>query len=189
MKKSPIVRLFVAVTIPPHVQQELHRIQHILQASGLLKGTYAVPETSHITLQFIGSIEKQNIDPITQALQSIQFSPFEITFSSVDYFERRGSPAVIYLNTTSKNLARLAHNIKAALESWLTKNNREFVGHLTVMRIKKIHDQEKIRELIHTISVIPRPCTIDSFVLMQSELSSDGPIYKELAHFQLTATR
>ncbi len=189
MKKSPKVRLFVAVTIPPHVQQELHRIQQILQTSGLCKGTYPVPETSHITLQFIGPTEEQDVDPIIQALQSIQFPPFEITFNSIDYFEHRGSLSVIYLNTTSEDLFRLAQNIKAALETWITKNDREFVGHLTVMRIKKIYDQEKVRKLIDTISVTPLSHTIDSFVLMQSELSSDGPVYKELAHFPINAIR
>ena len=189
MKKTPIVRLFVAVRIPPHVQQELHRIQQILQASGLLKGTYPVPETSHITLQFIGLVEEQEIDSIIQALQSIQFPPFEITFSSIDYFEHRGSPSVVYLNTASKDLARLAHNIKASLESWLTKDDREFIGHLTVMRIKKIDEQEKVHKLINTISVTPVSYTVDSFVLMQSELSSGGPIYKELARFPLPDIR
>ncbi len=184
MKK---VRLFVAITIPPEVQRELHRIQQILQTSGLLKGTYPAPETSHITLQFIGSIKEQYIDPIIQALQSIQFSPFEITFNSIDYFEHRGSPSVIYLNTTSEDLFRLAQNVSHTLQSWLTKDDRKFVGHLTVMRIKKIDDQEKVRELIDAISVAPLSYTIDSFVLMQSELSSGGPIYKELAPFPLAA--
>ena len=187
MKKSQMVRLFVAIKISREVQQELHRIQQILQASSLCEGTYPVPETSHITLQFIGSVEEQNL--ITQALQSIQFPPFEITFSSVDYFERRGFPSVVYLNTVSKDLFKLAQNIRNVLQPWVAKDDREFVGHLTVMRIKKIHDQEKVRELIDTISVTPLSYTVDSFSLMQSELSSDGPIYKEVAHFPLTATR
>jgi RNA 2',3'-cyclic 3'-phosphodiesterase len=187
MKKS--LRLFVAMMIPSEVQRELHRIQRILQDSDLFKGTYPVPETSHITLQFIGLVEEQHIDPITQALQSIQFPPFEITFNSVDYFEHQGSPSVVYLNTTSEDLFRLAQTIRNALQSWLTKNDREFVGHLTVMRIKKIHDQEKVRELIDTISVTPLSYTVDSFSLMQSQLSSGGPVYKELTHFPLTATR
>ncbi len=186
MKK---IRLFVAVMISREVQRELHRIQRIFKNTGLCEGTYPVPETSHITLQFIGLVEKQNIAPLTQALQSIQFPRFEITFNSIDYFEHRGSPSVVYLNITSEDLFRLAQNIKNVLQQWLAKDDRDFVGHLTVMRIKKIDDQEKVRELIDTISVTPLSYTVDSFSLMQSELSSGGPVYKELAHFPLTATR
>ena len=175
-----LIRLFIAILIPPVVQKELHRIQTVVQESGVCQGTYPVPETSHITLQFIGSVEEKEIAPITKALQPIQCSPFEISFTAIDYFSRRGTPSVLYLTAASQELSRLAQEVKTILHPWLAKNDREFVGHLTVMRIKNMPDEKKVAQLVSTLSLPPLSFQVRSFSLMQSELGPKGPFYSEI---------
>lgn len=179
------MRLFVAVPLPQPIRDEIARIQTKLKHSKLCEGRYINANQAHLTLVFIGSVDAEELPVIKQALQGISFPALTATVGSVGTFENRGQIRIIYLDIICQELSPLATLIADALTPRAQKEDRPFVSHATIMRVKKVINNEKLISFIQSIHVEADSFPIDSFVLMESELGPDGPEYHELALYKL----
>ncbi len=100
-------------------------------------------------------------------------------------FKKQGISRILFVNIISPHLASLATLIQETMKLWIKKEERPLVGHATILRVKKVHDQEQLTQLLQSTHVEPQTFTINSFVLMESELTPDGPQYTELIRYQL----
>ncbi len=178
-------RLFVAIPLPQPVRDELARIQNKLKQSDLCEGRYTNAAQAHLTLVFVGPVDAEEVDPIKQALATVSFPALATELGSIDVFKKRGEVRIIYLDIICQELATLANLVADTLSPWVAPEERPFVSHTTIMRVKKVQDTEKLISLIKGISVEPHEFSIDSFVLMESELGPEGPIYHELERYAL----
>jgi 2'-5' RNA ligase len=183
--KTDQKRLFVAIPLPQLVRDELARIQEKLKQSSLCEGRYTNAAQAHLTLVFIGSVTASEVDPIKCALQTVSFPMLTAELGSVDVFQKHEEIRIIYLNIICHELATLANVVADTLRPWAQKEERPFVSHATIIRVKKVLDAEKLISLIQNISVEPHSFSIDSFVLMESELGPRGPNYRELIRYHL----
>jgi len=185
MQKTNQKRLFVAIPLPQSVRNELALIQTKLKQSDLCEGRYTNAMQAHLTLVFIGSVAAEEIDSIKQALATISFPALTAELGSIDVFKKHGEIRIIYLDIICQELATLANLIAEKLSPWVPKEERPFVSHATIMRVKKVTDPDKLISLLHGISVEPQTFSIDSFLLMESQLGPEGPTYHEMARYEL----
>lgn len=185
MEKIDQKRLFVAIPLPQPVRDELARIQTKIKKSKLCEGRYTNAEQAHLTLVFIGLIDAAEVDPIKNALATISFPALTAQLGAIHYFQKHADVLIIYANIICQELATLASLVADTLSPWVVKEDRPFVSHATIMRVKKVEDTQKLISLIQSISVEPYTFSIDSFLLMESELGPDGPIYRELERYAL----
>ena len=185
MKQTHSKRLFVAVTLPPSARNELTRIQNKLKRSALCEGRYTNANQAHLTLVFIGSVDESELPAIKNELQTVSFHALTATVGSVGTFEKHGQTQIIYLDIICQELATLANLVAETLTTWAQKEDRPFVSHATIIRVKKVMDNEKLLSFIQSIDVEHASFNINSFMLMESELGPDGPEYHELARYTL----
>ncbi|HLE76689.1 MAG TPA: RNA 2',3'-cyclic phosphodiesterase [Candidatus Babeliales bacterium] len=186
MKQLAKAKLFVAIEVPSQFHQPLLHIQKAIQSSSTCRGTYPSTTLMHVTLQFLGIFDPSHIKAIITALQSIHASAFTVAFDAIDLFTKHGHPAIIYVKSTSPELASLARKISKAALSFTPANNQPFIGHLTLMRIKETVNEQGLYALLTSLTVPSLSWKVDSFIVMESLLKQGRHIYQERARFQLS---
>ena len=81
-------RLFVAVRPPEHIRDLL--VDAMDEGPGL---RWVGDEQLHLTLRFIGEVERPLASDIAAALAKLRFPPFELRISRVGRFDRRSGGA------------------------------------------------------------------------------------------------
>ena len=125
------------------------------------------------------SISKEKI---INAINSIEFSKFEIIIQGVGVFPRTKSPRVIWVGVNKEggqlisNLASLVH--KRLLELGF-KNDKPFKQHITIFRVKN-NINDITDELTKFNSKIFGVQLISQIKLKKSTLTADGLIYEDL---------
>ncbi len=179
------VRLFVAIEMPGQVIQEAIKIQNKLGERALFKGKFTSPEQLHITLKFIGAVPEGQVEVITNALKTISLAKQEALLGELDVFTRGRFISIILLHVICPELVRLAGKLNEVLVPWCQPENRPFVSHLTIARVKHVEDQQTLLQFINSYTVESLPFTIDAFVLKQSELTPEGPVYTDIMRYEL----
>lgn len=177
-------RLFIAVDMPQTVIDEIIRIQSYLKKGDLFRGSYTRADSSHITIKFLGNVLDKIIPEIDLKLRGIQFPKMHAQLCNVDVFVARSHIKILYLNVMCPQLAELAKQLDTALTSWYDSEKRPFVAHITLARIKDIHDSEQLLEEIKRFQVNNLEFLIDHFVLKQSVLTPQGSEYTDVASYK-----
>src|SRR5271168_1890997 len=83
------MRLFVGIPLPELLIDDLLAISLRLQSSG--DGLrWSVPESWHITLQFLGTTSSEQYECIAEQLLGLPASPVPIHVNVLDFFDRVG---------------------------------------------------------------------------------------------------
>ena len=125
----------------------------------------------HITLRYIGAVNKLQLACIRGVMEKISLTPFEL---QLDYQSCWSRPQVAWMgcHKVPKALSLLVSDIESALnECGFAPELRPYVPHLTFKR--------KIKH-IPTIDIPPIAWPIDAFVLVHSESSPEGVSYRVL---------
>ena len=185
-----MIRAFIAAEI------DLPNKKKISELIGELKKSKAdvkwITENQiHITLKFLGNIEKEQVQKMSGALGGISrnFSAFDIQFSKLGAFPNMKRPRVIWIGVEKGGdlLSSLNEKIETALEKiGFTKEKREYRVHLTLGRVKSLKNITSLAELIDKIDFQSTgEIKIDRLTLFQSTLTPKGAIYTPLLTSQL----
>ncbi len=173
-------RLFVAVEIPGEIQEKLGGLAGELPKEGVK----AVESNNiHLTLKFLGDIPEDRIDGIKERLGVVKFSSFNCAVSGVGVFPSPDYIRVVWAGLKCDEMPKLAAEIEKALEGIGKKESRPFSSHVTIARVKRKMDAKEFLEK-HSGEEFGE-FTVSEFVLMQSELSREGPKYTPLKKFAL----
>jgi 2'-5' RNA ligase len=172
------MRTFVAVEIQKNeVLDSITKLQSDLN----IKARPVSKDNMHFTLLFLGEIVDEIAPKIMDVLESITFSPIQISFSGVGAFPNSRFPRVIWIGVdeiAGQNLVKLAKQVEEKLEPLGFKSDKPFKPHLTILRIKNnIGDiskelDKKTIQLGHDI--------ITELKFKKSILTPSGPIYTDL---------
>lgn len=200
-------RLFIAIPAPDEIQASFLQVQRELRR-GLPHAQVRWSPSSqfHLTLQFLGQVETRHVDLITQTLQELcqRFPPLELQASHIGFFPSSRSPRVIWIGVTDRHgllpslqkaisQARPIAQLNAeAPEPRGQEPHAEFVGHITLGRIKSLSRTE-----VETLNQLATNCTAKvqgawtgaSVELVRSQLSSQGAVYTTLGKAALGGTR
>lgn len=128
------MRLFLGIPLPALVVEELMRVSLRYRAAG--DGLrWSAPESWHITLQFLGSVEAERLACIRQALHVLRHAPVSIAPGPLDIFDRAGVFfAGIDLTPGLESLQR--HITAATLPCGFPPETRPYHPHVTLARSK-----------------------------------------------------
>ena len=160
------MRLFVALTFPPHVHAALLRAQTALKKQG--RGNFTREENLHLTLAFIG--ETDRIDEARAALHEVSSSPAALKFDRAGAFDD-----LIWVGAElSPSLAALQKDVTARLKDHgFSLEKRAFRPHITLCRRFVPYGKRDLAALEQALG--SANCCADQVILMES-LRIDGKL-------------
>ena len=172
------MRTFVAIEVNnKDVLNSIHKIQTELNIKAKPVELYNM----HFTVQFLGEVSEEMIGKISDALSSIEFSAFSVSFVSVGVFPKPNFPRVIWIGTNDgvNELEKLAEMVRSRLSQLGFSPDKKFKPHVTIFRVK--NKIEGISSKLEKFSSCYFGKQIVSEIkLKKSELTPNGPIYTDL---------
>lgn len=96
------------------------------------------PEEFHMTIQFLGSVDGDELDEVKEITRRIceETLPFTLEFRAIDHFGRPDRPRVLTIvPDASEPLQRLAHSLRHKLVDVIPRLDRKsFVPHVTLAK-------------------------------------------------------
>ncbi|MCX8158284.1 MAG: RNA 2',3'-cyclic phosphodiesterase [Candidatus Diapherotrites archaeon] len=168
-------RLFIAVSVPENIKQEINNLVLNLKKNKCLEGLrFVEKENLHITLKFIGYMPEEKLDELISALDKVSFKPFNIEIKGFSHFKYR----VLFIDIIKGRdfLESLAFRINETLG---THDN--FRAHLTIARNKNMQ-KDNFLEVLDILNKedFNQSFSVKSFELIESVLYSHGPKYKTI---------
>ena len=184
------LRAFIAISLPEPVLQGIVTAQETLKRSGL-KIRWVRKEGIHLTLKFLGDIDRDSVEKISEAMERAtgSFSPFTLWADGIGVFPNLRRPRVAWVGLSGD--IEILRALQRDLESQLSglgfpKEKRPFKGHLTLGRVKGRLDGIKLQEALEDLGDFrTESFTAQSLVLFQSELRPDGAVYSRVAEAPL----
>ncbi|HNN14452.1 MAG TPA: RNA 2',3'-cyclic phosphodiesterase [Anaerolineales bacterium] len=190
------IRAFIAVDLPPIIQDSLEKqTAHLRQTLGNGLVRWVPPRNLHLTLRFIGDIPPTHLDFFKQMLTKTADShrPFDLQIGGIGSFPNLKRPRVLWVGLHApEDLSSLQRQIETGtVQLGFEKEDKPFSPHLTIGRVRQTTtpaDIAKIRTALEETQ-LGRIGTarIDSVHLYQSELHSEGSVYKKLFSAPLRA--
>ena len=174
-------RLFVAIRPPPTIRDLL--IDAMGDSPEL---RWVGDEQLHLTLRFIGEVERPLADDIALALSRLRAEPFELGIAGVGLFEQRSGGALWAGVQPKPPVAALAAKVeRACVSAGLEPERRAFHPHITLARFGR-HSARPAQALLERNRALASPpFAVTSFILYESHLSRHGPHYQEVADYPL----
>ncbi|WP_214371359.1 RNA 2',3'-cyclic phosphodiesterase [Pseudonocardia sp. H11422] len=168
-----VVRLFIALTPPPVVVEELRTATEALRAdrSGM---RWTGPEQWHLTLAFLGQVDDRARDELTERLARVaaRHPPLALSLGGGGRFGDR----VLWTRVLGETdgLRRLAASVQAAARrARLPVDERPYRPHLTLARRTGVHAD--LRPAVTELAGFAgRPWTAEELHLVRSHLGA-GP--------------
>ena len=181
------IRLFVALELPPQTREALAEIATRLRAASPPAVRWVHPAGIHLTLKFIGEVDRAMVEGIRAALAAVRSAhPVETCFRGLGWFPNPRHPRVLWAGVEAgSELAELAGAIEHALEPLgIARENREFSPHLTLARIKEPKGLERLRQEVETAGLPDfGRAEYAEFDLMESVLRPQGAVYTRVEKF------
>ena len=180
------MRLFIAIDLPSEIKSRISAASSNLPKDGAV---FVVKELYHITLQFLGSVRKEDLTVLDGALKRVSHERFSAGISGLSYF----SPAslrVVYaaISSGSAEIISLHDEICLNLSaSGITyEKEHSYVPHATVARVNRAKNPERTIESINGQSNVRfGSFEVLRFVLKESEYINGQLNYRNLREYGL----
>ena len=174
-------RLFVAIRPPEEVRDMLI---DAMDDSPALR--WVGDEQLHLTLRFIGEVERPVANDIIAALQDVRSPAFDLRVSGVGKFERRSGGALWAGVEPKEPVVALAAKVERAVQQvGLEPEHRAFSPHITLARWNRRNADAVDFFLQRNANLRSNAFPADRFILFESHLSRHGSHYEEVAAFPL----
>lgn len=174
-------RLFVAIRPPQEVRDLLI---DAMDDSPALR--WVGDEQLHLTLRFIGEVERPAADDIAAALGSLRSPAFDLAVAGVGKFEQRNGGALWAGVEPRAPVAALAAKVERAVQrAGLEPERRAFHPHITLARWNRRNAEAVDDFLRRNGQLRSGPFAVDEFILFESRLSRHGPHYEGVAAYRL----
>ena len=174
-------RLFVAIRPPEQIRARL------LAAMGGISGArWQTDEQLHLTLRFIGEVDRHRMRDIDAALGAVHHPCFDIAVSGLGTFDRRGQPEVVWAGVAPHEPLKALHKkIDQAIgRVGLEPERRAYLPHITLARLKRTSGP--VRSLIEAAGgLTTEPFRVDCFSLYESRLTPEGAVYSPIERYPL----
>ena len=140
----------------------------------------------HLTLRFVGEVERPVANDIADALGRVRSEPFQLGIKDVGCFEQRSSGALWAGVEPKIDVVGLAAKIERVCQDvGLEPERRAFHPHITLARWKGRRTREVQDFLERRASLHSEPFEVDRFILFESRLSRHGAHYEEVGNYEL----
>ncbi|HYI48652.1 MAG TPA: RNA 2',3'-cyclic phosphodiesterase [Allosphingosinicella sp.] len=174
-------RLFVAIRPPSAIRSLL------LAAMGGIGGArWQSEEQLHLTLRFIGEVNRHRAGDIHAALGGVHHPPFEIALNGIGAFGRRGFADAVWAGVIPHEPLRALHKkVDAALARvGVAPDERAYLPHITLARLKR--SSGHVGNLLESAGGLTSPpFAIDHFALFESDLTAEAAVYSVVERYPL----
>jgi 2'-5' RNA ligase len=182
--RSLRLRAFFGLPLPEPQRQELGRF--IATCGSLAPGFRWTPtENLHLTIRFIGSVERSVVEPVADALAERPPAAFDLELDGLGTFGRGPGARVVWLGLQSG--ADAAAEVAARVEeecmrAGLVGENRPFRAHLTLARARARYGAS-----LPDLPAPPqlKPWRAEELILYASRLTRSGAIYEVIRALRL----
>jgi len=173
-------RFFVAIRPPEPVRESLLDLME-----GISGARWQDDEQLHLTLRFIGEVDRHAANDIHAALGAVHHPPFRIALAGLGTFDRRGTPATLWAGVAPQEPVQTLHNKvdQAVARAGIRPESRAFHPHITIARLG--HTSGSIEDfLARAGGITSEPFDVNSLVLYESRLTPDGAVYTEIERYR-----
>jgi RNA 2',3'-cyclic 3'-phosphodiesterase len=174
-------RLFVAIR-PPHFVRSL-----LLGSMGGISGArWQTDDQIHLTLRFIGEVDRHRAGDIHAALGGIHHPRFEIVLNGLGTFDRRGLPEAVWAGVSPHEPLKALHKKvdQALARVGVEPEQRAYLPHITLARLKR--SSGTVRNLLEQWGGLSSPpFPVDRFSLFESQLTPEGAVYTPIENYPL----
>ena len=184
-------RLFIAIKIIPD-QDFLDQFRQLKTALSNEKIKWVEEHNIHVTLKFLGNTETNKIAEIERVMTSIRLSAFSFRLKHLGIFGSKYDPRVVWTGIEPyAELVLLMKTVHDALRNIGFEPDRQnMVPHLTLGRVKEISDKHRFQKIIDRFGGIESvEMPVSRFILYESILKKEGPVYIPLKVFELKASQ
>jgi 2'-5' RNA ligase len=174
-------RLFVAIR-PPEAIRAL-----LLSAMGGIGGArWQSDEQLHLTLRFIGEVDRHLARDVHAALGSIHQPSFEVAATGLGTFGRRGQPDVVWVGAAPQEPLHALHKKvdQALVRVGVAPDRRAYHPHITLARLKRGAGPVDAFMAGNGGFATP-PFDVGAFGLFESRLTPEGAVYTQVERYPL----
>ncbi len=148
----------------------------------------------HLTIRFLGGdVPGAMVTALDAELDRIAagIAPFTVRARGCGVFPNLSRPRVVWIDLQGEALVQLANRVELAAQACgFTAEDRGYVPHLTIGRVRDLRRWDLIRRiLVASNDRLFGASTIDSMTLYRSILGPAGSTYRELARYPLAGNR
>ena len=172
-------RLFVAIRPPPEVRSWL-----LARMGGVSGARWQSEDQLHLTLRFVGDVDRPVAEDVAAALSGIWMTPFEVEPRGIGAFEHRGRPETLWAGVQPLQPLKTLHSKidQACVRAGLEPERRAYTPHITLARLGR--DSGPIAGLLELEGGAVGPAfTVDGFGLFESRRGPDGASYSLIEHY------
>ena len=184
-------RMFCAFELPEDLRSRIHdHARRLRDAFPEVPASWSRPENIHLTLNFFGNVDQAKVPVISAAATRVveKFSPIQIEVGKTGLFPRPSRPQVLWIGIEdpSNALANLHKQLENEVaREGFPKEDRAFRPHLTLARIRKPHNSDRLAEAHLGMEFSTVAIDLSELVLFRSELSSKGSKYTAISRHRL----
>jgi 2'-5' RNA ligase len=172
-------RLFTGIELPPDIAAMLAGLR-----GGLPGARWAEPADYHLTLRFIGDVDRHAARDVEMELAETRAAPVTVTLTGLDSFGGAKPHSVFAAVSPNRALMELqAEHERAVRRAGLPPEKRKYVPHVTLARLRSaavldVADYLQSRGGFRSITFQP-----ERFVLFSArDLVGGGPYIVEAAY-------
>lgn len=174
-------RLFVAIRPPDEIRDRL------LGAMGGVSGArWQTDEQLHLTVRFIGEVDRHAAGDIHAALGGVHHPRFSIAIKGIGTFDRRGRAEAVWAGVFPQEPLRVLHNKvdQAIARVGIAPEQRAYLPHITLARLNR--SSGPVRNLLEQSGGLSSPLfVVDHFALYESRLTPEGAVYTVVERYPL----
>lgn len=175
-------RLFIALRPPPAIRA----LCLAAMADGPPGWAWQDEEQLHVTLRFIGEVERPVAEDIALALGSVHAPPVDLALSGVGWFDQGARGALFARAAPVQPLTALHSKLdRAMVRIGLEPERRAYLPHITLAR-RRAGAVDPAGWLERTAGLASPPERVTSMILFESHLGRHGPTYEAIASYPLS---
>ncbi len=182
------IRCFLALPSSPAVQSAVASLIADLQSEAS-DVKWQDPKKLHLTLKFLGSVETELVQRISEALAAFAgyHSAFDIVYEGLGGFPSLDHPTVLWVGTkTNEPMQKLHRDIEAEVGKFgFARDDRLFHPHLTLARVKRSGNLHRLTAKLKSLTFEPVLMRCTEVLVMRSELHPDSSRYTDVQSIPL----
>jgi 2'-5' RNA ligase len=142
----------------------------------------------HLTLRFIGEVERPLAEDIAAALARVRFAPFELRLAGTGRFDHQRRGALWAGVAPRAPVSALAAQVeRAGVAVGLAPERRAFHPHITLARWGRDAGDAPGLFVARHAALASAPFLVDRFVLFESHLGREGALHEVVAAYPAVA--
>jgi RNA 2',3'-cyclic 3'-phosphodiesterase len=188
------IRAFIAIELTPEVKTALKLVQDRLKSGGRASVKWTDPESTHLTLKFLGDVDAGMKENITSAISeaSRDIHPFRLRVQGLGVFPNGRRVRVVWVGLTGDldKLDELQIKIETNVNPLgFSTEARAFSPHLTLGRVREeapLEERTSVGQLVaNTPFEAGEILDVKSVHLVRSQLTPRGAIYTIVSSVEL----